>query len=115
MNRLTRRTEDGKAMILLYSDPNDLKSIGEEIAAKNIKVIEKLARYEDLEEPDPETGLKPCPFCRSKWTQVKYSNNPFDTKEVYGGFHAYCDDCHCTTMRFPTPEEAIEAWNRRAT
>lgn len=63
MSRLTKRTEDGKAMILLYSDPNDPKSIGEEIADKNIKVIKKLARYEDLEEPDPETGLKPCPFC----------------------------------------------------
>lgn len=27
--------------------------------------------------------LKPCPFCGSKWTQVRYINNPFDKNHVY--------------------------------
>lgn len=58
--------------------------------------------------------LKPCPFCGSKWANVKYVNNPFDRHHIYGGFAAYCDDCGATTKHFKTEQEAIEAWNRRA-
>ena len=58
--------------------------------------------------------LKPCPFCGSKWTDVRYMNNPFDTHHIYGGYASYCDDCCATTKRFKTETEAIEAWERRA-
>ena len=62
-----------------------------------------------------EEGLKPCPFCGSKWIVAKYVNNPFDKNHIYGGYATYCDDCCCITNNFKTIEEAVEAWNRRTT
>lgn len=57
--------------------------------------------------------LKKCPFCGSKWTQVRYINNPFDEKHVYGGYRAECCDCCVTTKACKTPEEAAALWNNR--
>lgn len=113
MSRLTTRTEDGRAALKL-DNPKTEEEARNQLHDKFLLAVEKLARWEDLEEIDPETGLKPCPFCGSKWTQVKYSHNPGDTAHVYDGFEAYCDDCVCKTKRFNTPDEAIAAWNRRA-
>lgn len=58
--------------------------------------------------------LKPCPFCGSKWTQVRYINNPFDKNHVYGGYRAECTDCYAITKACNNEQDAIEAWNRRA-
>ena len=59
--------------------------------------------------------LKPCPFCGSKWVQVRYINNPFDKNHVYGGYRGECTDCYVSTKACRTREEATENWNRRAT
>ena len=58
--------------------------------------------------------LKPCPFCGSEWTDVRYMNNPFDKHHIYGGYSAFCDDCGATTKRCDIKEKAIALWNRRA-
>lgn len=58
--------------------------------------------------------LKPCPFCGSPWTQVRYMNSPFDINHIYGGYRAECVDCCAITKPFKTPDEAATAWNRRA-
>ena len=58
--------------------------------------------------------LKPCPFCGSKWTQVRYINNPFDKNHVYGGYRAECTDCYAVTKACNNEQDAIDAWNRRA-
>lgn len=57
--------------------------------------------------------LKKCPFCGSKWTQVRYINNPFDKNHVYGGYRAECTDCCVITKACKTPEEAATLWNIR--
>ena len=48
--------------------------------------------------------LKPCPFCGS---EAARSWGVLDSHEVY------CIGCHATIKR-DGMEEAIEAWNRRA-
>lgn len=58
--------------------------------------------------------LKPCPFCGSQWTQVRYINNPFDIHHVYGEYRGECVDCCAMTKAFKFPDEAAKAWNRRA-
>ena len=57
--------------------------------------------------------LKPCPFCGSKWTQVRYINNPFDKNHVYGGYRGECTDCFVSTKSCLTEDEAIKLWNMR--
>ena len=59
------------------------------------------------------TKLKPCPFCGSK---------PISGNYYYGRHIRYIIGCSNTRCKvFPntryhdTPEEAIEAWNRRYT
>ena len=58
--------------------------------------------------------LKPCPFCGSKWVQVRwigFTNGPpcaFDS-----GYRGECTDCGVTTVAYRTPEEAEDAWQRR--
>ena len=54
-----------------------------------------------------KTELKPCPFCGSKNIDL------VDYSAVI--VFVQCDDCCATFPQFDTKEEAIEAWNRRAT
>ena len=51
-----------------------------------------------------EIELKECPFCAC------------DRAEIIGGivFWVECPDCGAQTDVFDIPEEAAEAWNRRA-
>lgn len=54
-----------------------------------------------------ETKLKPCPFCDSKHIDIT----------SYGEvmWFIQCDNCYATFPEFETKEQAIDAWNRRAT
>lgn len=59
------------------------------------------------EEPKKEkTELKPCPFCGEKADYSQSVN--------MGGWKVLCERCGGQTRFFRTPEQAIEAWNRRA-
>lgn len=62
MGRLTRRNEEGQAYVLLYSDPDNATDVIAERARKEKEVIERLARYEDLEE---EGALVNAPYMAS--------------------------------------------------
>ena len=66
-------------------------------------------------EADPET--KPCPFCRSKYTQVRWIGSFIKgTKYACGfspGFRGECTDCWATTRACRTKEEAAYWWNIR--
>lgn len=57
--------------------------------------------------------LKPCPFCGSKYTQVRYigwkSPSAFDS-----GYRGECCYCGLITAAYHTEAEAIDAWNTRA-
>jgi Lar family restriction alleviation protein len=46
--------------------------------------------------------LKPCPFCGS-------DNVFYSVHET-----VMCHDCECHTGEWPTKQEAIDAWNKRA-
>ncbi len=52
MKRLTTRNKDGEAIVYLYSDPENVKDIAQEMKKKQKEVMERLAAYED-------TGLTP--------------------------------------------------------
>ena len=54
-------------------------------------------------ETDPE--LKPCPFCGGEYVIKKL---------ILSARFIRCDSCSAETTWFPTKQEAIEAWNRRA-
>lgn len=57
MSRLTTRNDDGQAFLQNYFDPRgDSKMWVEEAARRNREAIEKLARYEDLEENAVDFG-----------------------------------------------------------
>lgn len=57
--------------------------------------------------------FKPCPFCGSEFTQVRYigwkSPCAFDS-----GYRGECCDCLAITAAYSTEAEAIAAWNTRA-
>lgn len=69
------------------------------------------------EEPDPYTS--PCPFCGSKYTQVRWIGFA-DTAEymrvsgMVAGFKGECTDCWATTRACATKEDAAYWWNIRA-
>ena len=56
---------------------------------------------------------KPCPFCGSRWTQVRYICDPFDVKRIHGGFRGECTDCGAQTRACRDPKTAAEFWNQR--
>ena len=49
--------------------------------------------------------LKPCPFCGGEATHGKY----------WHGWIVICSECGCKSVYAFSPEEAIDAWNRRVT
>lgn len=58
--------------------------------------------------------LKPCPFCGSKWTQVRWIG--FKDAPPSGftpGFRGECTDCGASTTSFWSEADAAEAWNMR--
>ena len=59
--------------------------------------------------------LKPCPFCGSKWTQVRWIGFTDGKPHAYeSGYRGECTDCGAITKAFYDIDEAVQAWNRRA-
>ena len=54
-----------------------------------------------------EYKLKPCPFCGSKKVYLRED-------DVGVGSQVYCRSCHAMMDNLGTPDENVEAWNRRA-
>lgn len=88
--------------------------------AENARIIEHWLRQR-VAEPRPDStwnvpgrpkseqaDLKPCPFCGKNKVKIDYPYFP----DTYCWVRCY--ECYCTTSAFKTPEEAVEAWNRRA-
>ena len=59
--------------------------------------------------------LKPCPFCGSKWTQVRWIGFEDSLNSGYApGYRGECTDCGAMTLAALSVEAAAEAWDRRA-
>ena len=66
--------------------------------------VECKERYILKFEPKPkEPEMKPCPCCGGK----------AGTEEVAWDWVVECEKCQLSTRAYPTPEEAVKAWNRR--
>lgn len=114
MSRLTTRTEDGRAALKL-EDPKTEEEARKQLHDKFLVAVEKLARYEDLEEIHLKTGLKPCPFCGGRNLEI----DPYKFLKTGDLRYAVvCDyknqGCGASTGFCTNIEEAISAWNRRA-
>ena len=55
----------------------------------------------------------PCPFCGSKWTQVRYMGWKSYAQAFKSGYRAECTDCHAITEAYRTEKEALLHWNTR--
>ena len=60
-----------------------------------------------------EIKLKPCPFCGGK-SEIQYGACDYNVYQVV--YQVVCKGQNCNAMNgwSDTPEEAAEAWNRRA-
>lgn len=59
--------------------------------------------------------LKSCPFCGSKWTQVRWIGfRDAPPSGFVAEYRGECSDCGATTRAFNNPDDAAVAWNRRA-
>lgn len=59
-------------------------------------------------------ALKPCPFCGSQWTQVRWIGfRDAPPSGFLPGYRGECADCGATTRAFSNPEDAAIAWNWR--
>lgn len=54
-----------------------------------------------------------CPFCGSKWTQVRYMGWESYAQAFKSGYRAECADCHAITEAYRTEKEALAHWNTR--
>lgn len=50
-----------------------------------------------------EPKLKPCPYCGGKAKE----------EEIGRDWNIVCENCQSSIKPYPTPKEAMEAWNRR--
>lgn len=75
--------------------------------------LEELVSAAKKDNYDQERGrmsdeLKPCPFCGSPGI-LERLGGPGSTHHI-----AKCSKCRCDLHFYPTREQAIEIWNRRA-
>ena len=78
---------------------------------KQIVVKKSVVADEPVSQPqEPETELKPCPFCGGKGIL---------SFETQGYSFVVCEGCGCMTQKvwvdrtYSSDEKAKEAWNRR--
>ena len=57
--------------------------------------------------------LIPCPFCGTGGYSVHLQRVYYEN-ENYTRWKVICEGCGAEITEFPTPERAIENWNRRA-
>lgn len=55
----------------------------------------------------------PCPFCGSKWTQVRYIGWDDTPQAFQAGYRGECTVCNAVTGAFKTERSALAAWNTR--
>ena len=59
--------------------------------------------------------LKPCPFCGSKYTQVRYMGGKWQEPSAFSsGYRGECCGCYAVTAAYDTEADAMRAWNARA-
>lgn len=58
--------------------------------------------------------LKPCPFCGSQYTQVRYMGLKHYPSAFENGYRGECCDCGAITRALETETGAANAWNTRA-
>lgn len=57
--------------------------------------------------------LKPCPFCGGN--DIEFFHNEYTGDRINATpWMANCNDCSVSLESFPTKEQAISTWNRRA-
>ena len=62
-----------------------------------------------------EIKLLPCPFCGSKYTQVRYMGGKWQEPSAFdSGYRCECCDCGVITAAYSMEGAAITAWNTRA-
>jgi Lar family restriction alleviation protein len=60
------------------------------------------------------SDLKPCPFCGNAFPAVGYDSDMRALNRIES-ITARCRQCGSETRKFETAQEAIAAWNARAT
>lgn len=62
-----------------------------------------------------EIKTKHCPFCGSKYTQVRYMGfKRHEPSAFSNGYRGECCSCGATTAAYDTEADAMRAWNARA-
>lgn len=62
----------------------------------------------------PKLELKPCPFCGSEYTQVRWIGFTHTHNGAFeAGYRGECAECFAITRAYNTAEEAAKAWNER--
>lgn len=61
-----------------------------------------------------EIELKPCPFCGDEAIIDKIPNTEFNSGKLYYEYRIECKDCYIQTVSYEIEQEAIKAWNQRA-
>lgn len=82
----------------------------------NNKELIRRALLGDLETQKEctEKGIVlPCPFCGSKWTQVRYIGWDDTPQAFQAGYRGECTVCNAVTGAFKTERSALAAWNTR--
>lgn len=97
------------------ADSDNEESESKEVNNDNTKICKDCRHTYKKENEEPcvscrncyilkfEPKLKPCPYCGGKAKE----------EEIGGDWDIVCEDCQSSTKTYPTPKEAMEAWNRR--
>ena len=73
---------------------------------------------ERMAEIEKQKQIDCCPFCKGKGELISdeyaYSDHGYISARIDYSYYIECSKCEARTASYDTPDQAIEAWNKRS-
>lgn len=73
---------------------------------------------EKMEEIEKQKQIDSCPFCKGQGvllsSEYDYADHGYISAKVDYSYYVECSKCEVRTAMYDTPDQAIDAWNKRS-
>lgn len=75
-------------------------------------------KFTKMEEIEKQKQIDCCPFCKGKGellsSEYDYADRGYVSARIDYSYYVECSECEARTAMYDTPDQAINAWNKRS-